>query len=90
MIPALLTRYCMHSSGFLVDWGLRSPLYPAAAAAAAEGAAKALGNAGVFPPGDMVEWVWQDSACDADRVRGGSSACDTTVYRNISTIFIQY
>lgn len=52
-----------------MDWGLRSPLYPAAAAAAAEGAAKALGNAGVFPPGDKVEWVWQDSACDADRVR---------------------
>lgn len=57
-----------HCSGFLVDWGLRSPLYPAAAAAAAEASAESLKVSGILQPGVRVEWVWHDSACDATRV----------------------
>lgn len=47
-----------------MDWGLRSPLYPAAAAAAARAAAADLAKSGVLPLEDSVEWVWHDSACD--------------------------
>lgn len=62
-----------------MDWGLRSPLYPAAAAAAANASVAALEKSGVLERGDRVEWVWHDSACDARRVRerivpGGWSA----------------
>ncbi|CBN74841.1 Tyrosine kinase specific for activated (GTP-bound) p21cdc42Hs [Ectocarpus siliculosus] len=55
-------------SGFLVDWGLGSPLYPAVAQAAVQAAARGFGGSGgVFARGDRVEWVWHDSACDAQK-----------------------
>ncbi|CAM9627673.1 unnamed protein product, partial [Ectocarpus fasciculatus] len=42
--------------GFLVDWGLGSPLYPAVAQAAAQAAARGFGDSGgVFTRGDRVE-----------------------------------
>ena len=60
-------------SGFLVDWGRRSPLYPAAAAAAAKDTAKALGKSWVFSAGNdttvKTAWVWHDTACNADVAR---------------------
>ncbi|CAB1101135.1 unnamed protein product [Ectocarpus sp. CCAP 1310/34] len=53
---------------FLVDWGLGSPLYPAVAQAVAQTAARGFGGSGgVFARGDKVEWVWHDSACDAQK-----------------------
>lgn len=55
-------------SGFLIDWGLRSPLYPAAAASAIGSASKALEKSGVLGQGIRVEWVWDDSGCDPVRV----------------------
>lgn len=60
--------YLKTTPGFLVDWGLRSPLYPAAAQAAVQAATRALQTSGVLPAGDSVEWIWHDSACDAQKV----------------------
>lgn len=59
-----------------MDWGRRSPLYPAAAAAAAKGSAEALRKSGVFSAWTdtgkdttvTTEWVWHDTACSADVV----------------------
>lgn len=54
-----------------MDWGLGSPLYPAVAQAAAQAAARGFGDSGgVFTQGDRAEWVWHDSACDAQKVSG--------------------
>ncbi|CAM9285282.1 unnamed protein product [Ectocarpus sp. 13 AM-2016] len=43
-------------------------MYPAVAQAAAQTAARGFGDSGgVFARGDKVEWVWHDSACDAQK-----------------------
>ena len=70
-----------------MDWGQGSPLYPAAAAAAAKGAAEALGRSRVFssvgPDIDIaVEWVWHDSACDAEQVDNRSRVPDGCHFRH--------
>ena len=72
-----------------MDWGQGSPLYPAAAAAAAKGAAEALGRSRVFssvgPDIDIaVEWVWHDSACDAEQVDNRSRVPDGCHFRHRS------
>lgn len=63
-----------------MDWGLRSPLYPAAAQAAVQAAARALQASGVLPAGDSVEWVWHDSACDAQKVGAGGQQADASFF----------